>query len=155
MRLLKLLLLLPIFSVTVIEPSPAAASSAVRGVRFKADKRAYPEGAPVRLTVVNDSGAPIALPGCASFVVEAFQEDGFKVIEQRRCESEGEALLIAPGAKGSKTFEFDPLHETQQIMRAYVTFGVGCSKGFPLSSASCDAFYTAYTDSFLILKPSE
>ncbi len=118
-------------------------------------QRAYPAGASVEIRVINATRRPIYLPGCASYTLERFDDrrDTFVPLPPRRCEWENNAIVVPPG---DRTFSVKPrVGGARAILRAVVTYGVGCREGVPLTRARCSRVDTAYSRSFVVLQATE
>ena len=122
-------------------------------VKVETGRQLYEPGDVVEITITNERGAPIALPGCGSFQVEEFVNESYRPIVVERCVSEGEAMHIAPGPF-KLSFTPDGAR-SGQILRVSVAFGWGCEADKPLSQARCDEFATAYSSNFRIGRRSD
>ena len=126
--------------------SPGAA--AVGGVEVVADRGVYAAGERGTLKVVNRTGGPIWVPGCRPFEVQEFEEDRYRVARGRPCPSEGEAREVPTGAT-ELPLEV-PDGTGGEVFRVVLTWGTGCRKGLPLSSASCHSFGHAVSSRFRV-----
>lgn len=120
-------------------------------VTVTVDRSAYPVATPVVVKVGNTSGRPVSLPGCANVTLQQYNEerDSFIPLAPKRCEWEGNAVTVPPG---DRTFQFEPSHSARAILRAVVTYGIGCREGVPLSQARCSSIETAYSHTFVVLE---
>jgi len=125
-----------------------AARKAATGVTVTVEQRIFVGHAPIQITVHNNLGQPIALPGCASFGIEQFIENRFIPLPPRRCDWEQEAVTVP---RGEHLLQFQPTQEGRVILRAVVTYGVGCKEKAPLSQARCERFNTAYSHYFTLM----
>ena len=142
--------------VGLILPAPSAQGGKSKGsnapVLVSVDRRAYPPGISGNIRVDNKTRHPLFPPGCASYPLERFDKksDGFVPLPPRRCTWENNAIPVPPG---DRTFTFKPPpRDERMILRAVVTYGVGCRDGVPLSRARCKRVDTAYSRSFVVLQ---
>ena len=132
--------------------APRVGTANLPRVQLSVDQKAYPPGTRVKVQLQNNLGAKIALPGCASYSIQRFVDDAFVPVPPIRCEWEQDALVVPPGPR---VFEFEPPHTERAILRAVITYGVGCREGVPLSRAGCERFETVYSAPFTVLKAAD
>lgn len=123
------------------------------GVRVETSRQLYEPGDKVEISVVNEAGAAISLPGCGSFQLEAFEDDSYVRVPTESCVSEGEALEVEPGTF-ALSFAAASSH-SGKILRISVAYGQGCEEGRPLSQARCKSFGTAVSTNFRVGRNSD
>ena len=111
-------------------------------------QQAYVPGDAVSISLENNSGGPIFLPGCHPFEVEEFKEDVYLRVQRDPCAWEGNSTKIDPG---HHEFTFQTSEEdAERIFRVSVAYGTGCHEGTALSRGRCTDFGTAVSASFRV-----
>ncbi len=130
-----------------------AGVAAAGGVKVETSRQLYEPGDVIEISVVNETGAPIALPGCGSFQLEKFVDDAYVRVPTENCVSEGEALKVDPG---SFALTYTPDSDLSgNILRISVAYGTSCEEGRPLSQARCKDFGTVTSTNFRVGKKTD
>jgi len=143
------LALIVVCGLALAGPSVAGDPAALK-VKLETSRQLYEPGDTVEITLTNQRGAPIFLPGCGALQLEMFEADAYVPVPVEKCVSEGEAQKVEPG---ETTLSFAPGNtRSGQILRIAVAFGWGCEEARPLSQARCDDFGTVWTSNFRVGK---
>jgi hypothetical protein len=127
---------------------PSLADSAASSVSVDTNRRTYILGDLVQISLENNSGEKIFIPGCQSFQVERFGSERYEPLPGAPCIAEGEARMLEAG---TTDFSFQPKKaHLDSPLRISMVYGVGCSEQRPLSQARCRDFGTVYTHSFRV-----
>lgn len=130
-------------------PSASAEAQKIsQGLTVKVAAKAYRPGETIQVTLSN-MGEPIALAGCASYILERFDEDRFVTVWQKRCEWEQNAVLVS---QGDRSFELPAPTGKPSLLRVTFPFGAGCREGVPLSRAACKKFGAVSSPTFALLE---
>ncbi len=129
----------------LLVPRPGASEDAIS---VTTNQQAYVPGDTVSISLQNDTGGPIFLPGCHPFEVEEFREETYLRIKREPCRWEGNAVKLEPG---THEFTYQTTEEdAERIFRVSVAYGTGCRDNSALSRAKCSEFGSAVTASFRV-----
>lgn len=130
-------------------PVQVKAQELAVGLSVKVAERAYRPGDSIQFTLIHAGKEPVALAGCATYVLERFEEDRYTTVWQKRCEWEQDALLFSPG---ERSFELPAPTGKPSLLRVTFPYGVGCREGVPLSRAACKKFGVISSSPFSLLQ---
>ena len=140
-------LLVGLASLTMSSGS-SLAESATSLVSVDTNRRTYVLGDLVQISLKNNSGEKIFIPGCQSFQVERFGSERYETLPGEPCIAEGDARMLEAG---TTDFSFQPKKpHLDSPLRISMVYGVGCSEQRPLSQARCRDFGTVYSPSFRV-----